>query len=331
MPDDKMGSYIKMPEIYSRRELNRLYREIPLKDTTFRTLRKYFNAMANLYGIIPLRKAYDIISSQNPRLVCLDEFLAFSEIARHECGDYHFPGADGVYIDGKLKDALDREIIDTSLLDDDPDAYHIVQQMQRGKPYYVPPKANLLAYDDPFYVEPSSETNELKAFLLNRLKLSEQEADDVFVEILFGTRCMGADLTQVISRLQDMGISFQRDRDIQAFAKLYQQFHNQTRMQCNRGYTPMELRAIQPPENRIPKAISLGPNIRKGLSDGTIDAEQFRQSVLTANFPNEDLRFSLLREINDAAPKGTPKTVKIGRNDPCPCGSGKKYKKCCGR
>lgn len=24
-------------------------------------------------------------------------------------------------------------------------------------------------------------------------------------------------------------------------------------------------------------------------------------------------------------------TPKIGRNDPCPCGSGKKYKKCCGR
>ena len=25
------------------------------------------------------------------------------------------------------------------------------------------------------------------------------------------------------------------------------------------------------------------------------------------------------------------KAKKIGRNDPCPCGSGKKYKKCCGR
>ena len=23
--------------------------------------------------------------------------------------------------------------------------------------------------------------------------------------------------------------------------------------------------------------------------------------------------------------------VKTGRNDPCPCGSGRKYKKCCGR
>ncbi len=31
-------------------------------------------------------------------------------------------------------------------------------------------------------------------------------------------------------------------------------------------------------------------------------------------------------------PKGTPvvKGQKVGRNDPCPCGSGKKYKKCCG-
>ncbi|MBA7538351.1 hypothetical protein ES705_30626 [subsurface metagenome] len=27
--------------------------------------------------------------------------------------------------------------------------------------------------------------------------------------------------------------------------------------------------------------------------------------------------------------KGKRKEKKIGRNDPCPCGSGKKYKKCC--
>jgi len=30
-------------------------------------------------------------------------------------------------------------------------------------------------------------------------------------------------------------------------------------------------------------------------------------------------------------PAPFPKRRKIGRNDPCPCGSGKKYKKCCGR
>ena len=29
--------------------------------------------------------------------------------------------------------------------------------------------------------------------------------------------------------------------------------------------------------------------------------------------------------------KPVKNTEKIGRNDPCPCGSGKKYKNCCGR
>jgi SWIM/SEC-C metal-binding protein len=30
-------------------------------------------------------------------------------------------------------------------------------------------------------------------------------------------------------------------------------------------------------------------------------------------------------------PKTTVAETKVGRNDPCPCGSGKKYKKCCGQ
>lgn len=30
------------------------------------------------------------------------------------------------------------------------------------------------------------------------------------------------------------------------------------------------------------------------------------------------------------APPSPMQSIKVGRNDPCPCGSGKKYKKCCG-
>jgi uncharacterized protein YecA (UPF0149 family) len=32
-----------------------------------------------------------------------------------------------------------------------------------------------------------------------------------------------------------------------------------------------------------------------------------------------------------AGVSGAPARAAVGRNDPCPCGSGKKYKKCCGR
>jgi preprotein translocase subunit SecA len=37
---------------------------------------------------------------------------------------------------------------------------------------------------------------------------------------------------------------------------------------------------------------------------------------------------------NDGTVKKAPvkrMADKVGRNDPCPCGSGKKYKKCCGK
>lgn len=35
---------------------------------------------------------------------------------------------------------------------------------------------------------------------------------------------------------------------------------------------------------------------------------------------------------NNKTKKASPKQVnKIGRNEPCPCGSGKKYKQCCGK
>lgn len=37
------------------------------------------------------------------------------------------------------------------------------------------------------------------------------------------------------------------------------------------------------------------------------------------------------RKQNDFGKKKPTKVIKVGRNDPCPCGSGKKYKKCCGK
>ena len=60
----------------------------------------------------------------------------------------------------------------------------------------------------------------------------------------------------------------------------------------------------------------------------------------------QDQRFDKRREDKDRSRAGLPgedegplpppiEPIKadkdIGRNDPCPCGSGKKYKKCCGK
>lgn len=72
-----------------------------------------------------------------------------------------------------------------------------------------------------------------------------------------------------------------------------------------------------------------------------IDTEKLYMNMVGCNaewlytLPEWDAIFN--KETRDALYKKekTSHTVvkapKVGRNDPCPCGSGKKYKKCCGR
>lgn len=47
--------------------------------------------------------------------------------------------------------------------------------------------------------------------------------------------------------------------------------------------------------------------------------------------PKDRLADAQLNQGVDAQPQPRKVEEKVGRNDPCPCGSGKKYKRCCGR
>jgi uncharacterized protein YecA (UPF0149 family) len=74
--------------------------------------------------------------------------------------------------------------------------------------------------------------------------------------------------------------------------------------------------------------------------DAEVDFEKLYFNMLDAkaewlyNLPaweeilSEEKRREIKKEFNKS--KTVVKDAKIGRNDPCPCGSGKKYKKCCG-
>lgn len=72
-----------------------------------------------------------------------------------------------------------------------------------------------------------------------------------------------------------------------------------------------------------------------------IDLEKLYFNMLDAkadylyNLPQWDAIFSAKKRKEIHTEWKNSKTVinenKIGRNDPCPCGSGKKYKKCCGK
>ena len=76
-----------------------------------------------------------------------------------------------------------------------------------------------------------------------------------------------------------------------------------------------------------------GPNDQEGTvsfaarfrSDGKEHAH-----VEVARFTREDGQWVYAGQEDHTSVPVRRSTPKIGRNDPCPCGSGRKYKKCCG-
>jgi len=57
--------------------------------------------------------------------------------------------------------------------------------------------------------------------------------------------------------------------------------------------------------------------------------EQERVHELERKQRKQDMTLRSGGESEPQASKPIIKGPKVGRNDPCPCGSGKKYKKCC--
>jgi SEC-C motif-containing protein len=86
-----------------------------------------------------------------------------------------------------------------------------------------------------------------------------------------------------------------------------------------------------------------GLEIIRTEAGGTDDAEGKVEFIATfsqegakqrhhelADFKKEDGKWFLVSGETVAPQQVVRSSPKVGRNDPCPCGSGKKYKKCCG-
>ncbi len=325
----------EMFEFYPRRKLNALYRAIPLDDKVFIKLRKYFSAMSQLYGIIPLRKAFEIISEQNPRMVTKNEFLAFCEIARHEEDMYYIVGDDDLYIDGRLKNKMDREIVDYFLFDDDDDlaSYEKMKSQQKGKPYYIPNKTELLSYANEHHFENSSYAEAIVNYLSDKIDSRRLINLIIFMTIDY-TGLNKCDFDGLFKALEKLGVELKNDDEVSRLVNLFTDLNNNSRKQINRGHTPMEMKDLMADKHRSqPMLIDFGPGIQRALSDGSISPKDMVDGVLSLDNISDESRVYMIRQIaNFVGTSGeSGASKKVGRNDPCPCGSGKKYKKCCGR
>lgn len=317
----------KFPRMYAESTITRMYKKLGLPDETVSLLHDYFDAFSNLYQVLPLKDAFKIIESQNKGLITLDEFLAFSEIARHEEHFYYILSKNELYLDAPDEEPIDREIVHESLVDIDFDEYYKLVKNQHGKPLFIPAKQELLNYKDEFYIADTPQVRAMENFFRTRLKMNIEKAEDMVDECLLTITCGDNPFNEIFAELERMKISF-TEKQLDEFVALFSDLHNNTRLPQNRGFTPKEL-SIRREGKQIPKSISFGPNMTAAMKSGEMDIRKFGMSIAESDMPQE-LKIQMLSELakiqgGNAEPKTIP------RNAPCPCGSGKKYKRCCGK
>lgn len=334
--DDDMPDFL--PELYPPWKIQSLYKALPLPQPTVKLLLQYFDAFSNLYWIIPLQKAFDIYNSQNPPIEEA-HFLQFVEVARHDDCLFYILGEDEIYVDWE-KEALpmERLIVDKSLFMDDEDEWAALLQNQEGKPYYVPPKETLLKYSDEFYYEKTEEFFAFRDYLQKERKLSKIRAEDIADEMqLHAYMGNHDDLEFIQFNAERMGLKLDDMDDVVQFFEHFFALSNNTRMPINRGHTPNEMAAIL---NQKPGSVVFKDGLKKAIRDRMISIDDLRDFAAETAFPTNELQLSFLDQVDqiekklaaeDADRQNSKPAAYIPRNAPCPCGSGRKYKHCCGK
>lgn len=85
--------------------------------------------------------------------------------------------------------------------------------------------------------------------------------------------------------------------------------------------------------DKIDQAARLGIRGDKNLRyliGGIINFNAIPKEMRHLEFGTDDNPIPLVRFLPDLNKTTIVSEKKLGRNEPCPCGSGKKYKKCCG-
>jgi tetratricopeptide (TPR) repeat protein len=95
-----------------------------------------------------------------------------------------------------------------------------------------------------------------------------------------------------------------------------------------------EAEALSAEAKRITRA-NAGVSVRRTIDLEDAGDRAVVRDTATATFEGERFPLERMTEIVEALDAARPslrprRTTRVGRNAPCPCGSGRKYKKCCG-
>lgn len=196
--------------------------------------------------------------------------------------------------------------------------------VQKDKPFYIPSRQEIEEFYDKGCLLSSRSHHDMFRYFRKTLGCSEKDAE-LWVLEMYHAINNEARLQEVIDMLQDSssdnepGFVFGSQKDVEEFVKLYMNMSNHSHIIANRGYPPHDLFNAMGGVRSLPKDLVISPRGPEAAAMLDKSREELAKHGIRID-----------EERTDAMLSGE-KRKKIGRNEPCPCGSGKKYKNCCGK
>ena len=157
--------------------------------------------------------------------------------------------------------------------------------------YYEPTKNEI-----DYYSEHTFDRRTLHYKRMNHLIYKVSSTPNYAMDVLETGILLGEPLAAIMDMFKEKDlVNFTSEEELKDFVNLYQQLNNISRLWDNAGYRPNELAKMNQVDGFEP-----------------IDISELPENVIPLYDPSQPIRVE-----------------KAGRNDLCPCGSGKKYKKCC--
>ena len=220
--------------------------------------------------------------------------------------------------DGEL---ITREILENNL-------YEMIEKVQGEDTFYIPSPEEILDYTENGYPTADPFYGRLKSFLTGTLRLEEERAEEL-LPIIWSHIKMGAQIPDITDVLEETGVVFS-STDMKKFVVLMIDVRNHTRMLTHRGMTPLEHAGRMPewPDGKLPTIVPMSTEAADMLRES---ADELTSMGFGLDLDSNADEIPAMVMPNGVSGKMVPGSRKVYPNDPCPCGSGKKYKKCCGR
>ena len=201
--------------------------------------------------------------------------------------------------------------------------YLLRQQMD--KDFYIPSVQQIDEICRIGYEASSSAYKKLESFFTKKLKFSYEQAVTWCLQV-WANSYEGESPSKIINKMTEANIEFE-EKMINELLELLVAAHNNTRMKENRGYKPSEM-VRKKSVDKMPTIVPASSNAAAILKDAAPQLEAMGVPV-DLNGNTDVIQTTMFPSGLNGEPIRVEK--KIYPNDPCPCGSGKKYKKCCGK